>query len=376
VPPPRGRDRDEEFELAPRPPTRNPWLFRSLVAGLGVLVLVAVAAGAVMVPKWLGGSGSHERNTANARDNGGDPAQIGATLPGSASPTASPTATPSATGKPARPVPGGARTSRAPVPPPPPGPVKEASFRHVAASSNSTFDYTDLDNPILNGNPNAVVMVTPSWEPNQVYNNHAVGVFYDGDRWAIFNQDYSAIPVGAAFNVHAWSAPSSTVLVHNAGSGNITGNWTGVDSPSTSGKSGAFVWVTPNWSPPNGSGMVYNNHATGVYYTGSTWAVFNEDHQSMPTGAAFNVVVGGHGAKAAFAHTASAANSSGDYTDIDNPAANGHPNALVFVTPTWANSVYNNHNIGVWYHDGKWSIFNQDQTSPMPDQASFNVVVF
>jgi len=371
--PPRGRDRDEEFEPAARPAARNPWLFRSLVAGLGVLVLVAVGAGAVLVPKWLGGSSGHERNSAGSRDDGGNPAQIGDPLSGSATPTAGPTASASANGK----GPNGNPTgSRGPVPPPPPGPVKETTFLHTASGSNILDNYTSMDNPILNGNPNAVVMVTPNYGPNQVYDNHAIGVFYDGNRWAVFNQDRAALPGGAAFNVHAWSVPSSTVLVHNATAANTKTNRTGVDNPNLAGKTGAFVWETPNWSPPNGAGMVYNDHATGVYYNGTTWAVFNQDRQNIPAGAAFNVVVGGHGAKAAFGWTASAGNSSGDYTDIDNPATNGHPEARLFVTPTWANSVYNNHHFGVWYHDGKWAIFNQDNLSPMPDQASFNVVVF
>src|SRR5262249_39669032 len=151
----------------------------------------------------------------------------------------------SASGKAARPVPGGTRTSRAPVPPPPPGPVKEASFRHVATGSNILDNYTDLDHPNLNRNPHAGVLVTPDYSPNQVYNDHAIGVFYDGTRWAIFNQDFAGIPTGAAFNVHAWSAPTSTVLVHNASAGNTKTNRTGVDNPNTTGKTGAFVWETP-----------------------------------------------------------------------------------------------------------------------------------
>jgi hypothetical protein len=337
-----------------------------------VLVLAAVAGGAVLVPKWLNSSGDHRTNTAGTRDDGADPARIGDTLPGSGGPTG--TATPTGT---AHPTPTGTvRGTRGPVPPPPPGPVKDTTFRHTASGSNIFGSYTILDNPILNGNPNAVIMVTPNWGSGEVYDDHAIGVFYDGNRWAILNQDRADMPGGAVFNVHAWSAPSATVVVHNATAANTKTNRTGVDSPNTNGKTGAFVWETPNWSPPNGSGQVYNPHATGVYYNGTTWAVFNEDKQNVPAGAAFNVVIGGHGARAAFAHTASAANSSGDYTDIDNPATNGNPNALVFVTPTFDHFVYNNHNIGVWYNSGKWSIFNQDNLSPMPDQASFNVVVF
>jgi hypothetical protein len=341
-----------------------------------VVTLGALAAGAYAAPGWLRSSAGHESASGN-HDPNGDPVAGGS---GSAGATASASASTSAgpDGK-GQPLPKNSAHSGAPVPPPT-GPVKETSFLHVASGSTITGNYTDLSNPVLNNNPNAVVFVTPNWSPSGaaggVYDNHPIGVYYYGDRWAIFNQDGSAMPDGAAFNVHAWSAPTSTVLVHVGTSDNTGGDATGVNNPQTNGRTGAFVWETPNWSPPTASGGVYNNHPTGVYYNGTTWAVFNEDTQSMPAGAAFNVAIGSKGARAGFAHTASAANSAGDYTDLDNPATNGHPNALVFVTPTWRNSVYHNQNIGVWYHDGKWSIFDQDGSTPVPDQATFNVVVY
>jgi hypothetical protein len=42
------------------------------------------------------------------------------------------------------------------------------------------------------------------------YNNHPIGVWYDRDRskWAIFNQDRAAMPVGADFNVAVLKEPT------------------------------------------------------------------------------------------------------------------------------------------------------------------------
>ena len=42
---------------------------------------------------------------------------------------------------------------------------------------------------------------------------------------------------------------------------------------------------------PGGVGGLYHNHAIGVYYYGSRWAIFNQDMAPMPPGAAFNVWV-------------------------------------------------------------------------------------
>jgi hypothetical protein len=81
-------------------------------------------------------------------------------------------------------------------------------FVHTATAGNSTYDYTKIDNALTNGNPNAIVFVTPNWNPGGVggtYDNHPIGVFYDGNKWAIFNQDLTAIPVNAAFNVYVFS---------------------------------------------------------------------------------------------------------------------------------------------------------------------------
>jgi hypothetical protein len=43
--------------------------------------------------------------------------------------------------------------------------------------------------------------------------------------------------------------------------------------------------VTHRWTG------TYPNHATGVYYTGTQWAIFNEDLAAMPLGVPFNVLV-------------------------------------------------------------------------------------
>ncbi len=43
-----------------------------------------------------------------------------------------------------------------------------------------------------------------SWRGEGIYDNHPVGVSYDlgVGRWAVFNQDSTPMPDGAAFNVH------------------------------------------------------------------------------------------------------------------------------------------------------------------------------
>ncbi|HUB07495.1 MAG TPA: hypothetical protein VMB50_10865, partial [Myxococcales bacterium] len=60
-----------------------------------------------------------------------------------------------------------------------------------------------------------------------------------------------------------------------------------IDNPMTNGNPNLLLFVTQNWEPNS----VYNPHPVGVYYTGSDWAIFNEDSAMMPANASFNVLV-------------------------------------------------------------------------------------
>ncbi len=86
---------------------------------------------------------------------------------------------------------------------------------HSANAGNISENSTYLDIPAANGNPDALISITQSWNPGDetgVYNEHPVGVWYDSGReqWAIFNQDRAAMPEGASFNVVVWSDPANT----------------------------------------------------------------------------------------------------------------------------------------------------------------------
>jgi hypothetical protein len=256
-------------------------------------------------------------------------------------------------------------------------------FVHQATAANISGNYTVIDHPLINGNPNAIVFVTPNWNPGNVggtYNNHNIGIWYSSSqqKWAIFNQDLAAMPVNAAFNVLVL-VPQSDVFVHKATSANSTGHVTDIDHPLSNNDPNAIVFITPNWNP-GGVGGTYNNHNIGVYYEGSPinkWSIFNQDIATMPNDAAFNVLIP-HPDASVFVHKATAANTSGHITTIDYPLTNNKPNAILLVTPNWnpgnVGGTYNNHPIGVYYTGGKWTIFNQDFAA-MPPNAAFNVIV-
>ena len=248
------------------------------------------------------------------------------------------------------------------------------AFVHTATATNTAYNYTMIDNPLTNGNPNAKILVTPK----DTTNSHPIGVWYNGTKWGIFNQDLAAMPLGASFKVFVIPESDAGGFVHKATAANISGYVTVIDHPLTNDNPNALVFVTQNWNP-GGSGGTYNNHNIGVYYAAGKWRIFNQDLATMPTNAAFNMLVLVP-QSATFVHKATAANSSGNVTYVDHPLTNNDPNAMVFVTPNWnpggSGGTYNNHNIGVWYSSAnqKWSVFNQDSAT-MPANAAFNVLI-
>jgi hypothetical protein len=85
-------------------------------------------------------------------------------------------------------------------------PAHPRIFVHTANAGNITSNYTYIDHPSANNNPNAIIFITANWNPgggSGVYNTSALGVWYSASaqKWAIFNQDLSAMPSGMSFNV-------------------------------------------------------------------------------------------------------------------------------------------------------------------------------
>jgi len=171
----------------------------------------------------------------------------------------------------------------------------EASFTHSATEENSRGDYTFISDPSINGDPDAIVIVTPTKDQRDIGSSsyeHNIGVWYasGAQKWAIFNQDRTAVPAGTTFEVVVPHA--SAKFVHHADLLNTAGNYTYLDNPLTNGEPDAILSVTQNWNPGGGSG-VYNDHPVGTVYDAKLkeWAVYNRDGAPIRKGAAFNIAV-------------------------------------------------------------------------------------
>lgn len=78
-------------------------------------------------------------------------------------------------------------------------------------------------------------------------------------------------------------------------------------------------------------------------------------------------------------HVATAANIAGGYiTRIDNPLLDSQNEANPVATPNWNGSgsgVSNDNAFGIYYFGEKWRLFHEDQTTPLPAGAAYNVFV-
>jgi hypothetical protein len=173
--------------------------------------------------------------------------------------------------------------------------ITKTSFVHRATDKNSRGDYTYIGDPSINGDPDAIVLVSPTSDQENLGTasyNHNIGVWYEGgaEKWAIFNQNRAAVPAGATFEVVVPRA--SAKFVHRARLVNIAGNYTYLDDRLTNGEPEAVLSVTQNWNPGGGRG-VYNDHPVDTVYDAQVerWAIYNRDNVSIPKGAAFNVAV-------------------------------------------------------------------------------------
>lgn len=246
-------------------------------------------------------------------------------------------------------------------------------FVHKATPSNTAANVTTIDHFATNDNPNALLLVTQNWSVGNTYNDHPIGVYYHNSRWRIFNQDMSAMPVNAGFNVLV-IAGNQTAYTHIHTSSNAGYDETYLDHPQANGNPDALIFTTQNWEPHS----IYNNRTNAVSYESQSaeWVIRNYafEFDPMNTNAAFNVLIADD--NEAFTHVATDSNTGGYITTIDHPDLNNNPDAVAFVTMDWQENGINAnlHNIGVYYAADRWRIFNQD-FAPLPDNATFNVLV-
>ncbi len=75
----------------------------------------------------------------------------------------------------------------------------------LARANSLAGNFFLIDDPRINSNPDARLIVTPNWNPfgTSIYDNHAIAVRYDNpnNKWAIYHPDGTLPPFNAYYNV-------------------------------------------------------------------------------------------------------------------------------------------------------------------------------
>jgi hypothetical protein len=266
------------------------------------------------------------------------------------------------------------------------------AWRHAATAWNISGNSTRIADADQDGNGllyvrqnhGARILVTPVTTPGGVVNNHPIGVWYDGTDWNIFNEDDAAMPVGAEFNVRPegndFSGYQGWPALHRSTTANTFWNDTVATENNLPGNPEALVQITHNWNPPDFNSFTKLPSPLGVWFTGHDWSMFTQNFSAMPIDIGFNTQSLGYAGEGAFVHIATAANTSGAITTLNNDDTNENSEAMLFVTPNWnpngAKGVYFNDNFSVeWNADAsRWSIRSLSGTT-IPVGTSFNVYV-
>ncbi len=80
------------------------------------------------------------------------------------------------------------------------------SVKHQANAGNISSNWTNIDHPLLNGNPDATFTFTHNWGTSgtsaNVIVDHVLGAWYTGTNWAIYIEDgTTAFPENAEFDL-------------------------------------------------------------------------------------------------------------------------------------------------------------------------------
>jgi len=270
-------------------------------------------------------------------------------------------------------------------------PVVSPSFVHVGTVANVIGDRTEIDHPLLNGNPAKIVIVTAVANPGggfpRLYPSGQLATQYDAGtgRWSIRNLGGSGL-VDYAFNVSCWDRGPNAFLHTTSLANRPTGllHVSRLSRADLDGMPDARLLVTMHIDPSVASTAVANAHHVGAYYHApdSAWTVFNQDSADLVPNVGFHVVVLPAGL-GDWIHVAGAGtiNPSDDsHSRLDHPDANGAPNAILQLTAVWnpggIGGIYYDHIHTLVYEDSesRWYVSTEaGLANPMPVDASFFV---
>ena len=234
----------------------------------------------------------------------------------------------------------------------------QSVFRHIVSSTNTKGHISSINHSSTNGKKDKILIVTHNYGTSGPYQIKAIGAWYNGKKWTIFNQDRTPLKAKTQFNVLVINKGTNAFIV-KAGTNTKAIK---INHAKLNNNPNAAFLITQNW----GSKGPYNTSSTGVYYAGGYWYIFNTDGKRMPTGSKFNVLIHPN----IFKHKVTPATKKNHITYVNSSKTNNQTKAIVFATFNSQTSIksYNNP-IGVWYSANKWTVYNENKKGLKGNEA-------
>jgi hypothetical protein len=161
-------------------------------------------------------------------------------------------------------------------------PGQRHTATHVTTAASQAGFTTVLDQPLLNGRPDRIVLASPYW--SSTYFNAPFAVAYLGPQWLIVNAANAPIPTFVNFFLYAQD-PSHAAFRVFASPADVSAAALFLPHPLLDGRPCAQVHAT------QGFGTERTTAPIGVYYipAAERWAIFNQGGAPMPAGVEFNV---------------------------------------------------------------------------------------
>jgi hypothetical protein len=241
----------------------------------------------------------------------------------------------------------------------------QIAFKHVTTYTD--LEFRDLsfgefpanctiDNPLINGNPNLILIVTPDFGTIGPYFRGTFSVFFWEGKWRINTTSAAGIPENTKFNVVAVPVGSNAYVHISTATPN---NYTILNHPLLNGHPEAKLLIT--------KASFGNTKEVGVAYapTLNRWTILNLD-LSLFAVSSYNIFINSN------IFTAQATTPSSNYFAINSPYTNNGSNNLIFTTALYE-GVRNINPTGVWYSGTKWNIYNQNIVA-MPINAKYFIM--
>lgn len=166
----------------------------------------------------------------------------------------------------------------------------QQSFKHTTSASNINGNSSFISFPGLDKNPQAIIIIENEADTRKG-NPHPTGLWFDGQRWAIFNQNMAPMPAGITFSL-AWSSPGNQAFYQQASAANAGKGFLILDHPLLNKQPASSFKISQVWNP-SGKGGVYNNAEVAVQYEEKlgSWIVRNTNGAPLPNGASFNIII-------------------------------------------------------------------------------------